>query len=75
MSDRIIKAFNQGYNMAKLDFEKAKKMTELIQTDSSEAMKYFKAGTKQFEKEQQRENLIKAKSHSQGRNKGIEYDE
>lgn len=48
------KAFNQGYNLAKLNRKKAKELSSQVSEKSPELMRIFKAGVKQQELEQAR---------------------
>lgn len=70
MTDQTyIKAFNQGYQLARLDKKLANSLSGSINKESSESMRYFQAGVNQYQKDIEREKLAERKI---SRNKDIE---
>ena len=55
MTDQTnIKAFNQGYKLARLDKDLANSLSGSINKESSESMRYFQAGVNQYQKDIER---------------------
>ena len=70
MTDQTnIKAFNQGYKLARLDKELAYSLSGSINKESSESMRYFQAGVNQYQKDIEREKLAERKI---SKDKGID---
>lgn len=68
------KAFNQGYQLAKLDSKVAKNLLARIDQYSSENMQFFKAGVEQFNLEMTRKQIQDIeKSRSQNKSRSRKY--
>ena len=62
MTDQTnITAFNQGYQLARLDKDLAHSLSGSINKESSESMRYFHAGVNQYQKDIEREKLPERK--------------
>ena len=77
MSEKSIKAFNQGYNLAKLDPLKAKELVGSINSNSPEIMQYFKAGARECEIEKSKNFMTERNFKGKDRdlNKGFGYSD